>query len=135
MPSPNRFFLPAFALAFVSLTAACFSDYEDATGLQEPVVEVTANNQNRFEQPTVTIRAGESVRWRNTGGVFHTVTFDPSRADDPTNVELPNGVQPFNSGLGAGMSFSRRFTVPGTYRYICEPHEAVGMVGTVVVTP
>lgn len=135
MPSAIRSCLPVLALTCVVVSAGCFSDYEDATGLDEPVVEISATNQNRFQAPTVTVRVGESVRWRNTGGVFHTVTFDPGRADDPANVELPGGVQPFNSELGAGMSFSRRFTVAGTYRYICEPHEALGMVGTVIVTP
>ena len=135
MPSSFRSFQPLLAVAWATLPLACFSSFEDVTGLSEPVVEISATSQNRFQSANVTIRVGESVRWRNTGGAFHTVTFDPSRAADPDNVELPDGVQPFSASLDAGQSFSRRFTVPGVYRYICEPHEADGMVGTITVNP
>ncbi len=34
---------------------------------------------------------------------------------------------------GTRQRFSRTFDEPGTYRYICIPHEGAGMVGTVVV--
>jgi plastocyanin len=135
MPSSFRSFQPLLAVAWATLPLACFSSFEDVTGLSEPVVEISATSQNRFQSANVTIRVGESVRWRNTGGAFHTVTFDPSRAADPANVELPDGVQPFNAPLDVGQSFSRRFTVPGVYQYICEPHEAIGMIATITVNP
>ena len=126
---------PVLVIASLALSSACFSDYEDATGLEEPVVDVSATDQFRFQMASVTIRVGESVRWRNTGNIVHTVTFDPSRASDPANVQLPAGAQPFNVQLDVGQSFSRRFTVPGVYKYICEPHESAGMLGTVTVNP
>jgi plastocyanin len=135
MPSSFRNTLPALVIACLALSSACFSSYEDATGLQEPVVDVSATDQLRFQMPNVTIRVGESVRWRNTGNIVHTVTFDPSRASNPANVQLPAGAQPFNAQLDVGQSFSRRFTVAGVYKYICEPHEGSGMLGTVTVNP
>ena len=32
-----------------------------------------------------------------------------------------------------GGTFDYTFTVPGTYRYFYVPHEALGMIGTIVV--
>jgi plastocyanin len=32
-----------------------------------------------------------------------------------------------------GEEFKVTFAVPGTYRYVCLPHESHGMTGTVVV--
>lgn len=134
LPS-TRSIVSLLAVVLTTLAVGCFSDFEDATGLDDPVVTISATDQLQFQAPTATIRVGESVRWRNTGGVFHTVTFDPSRASNPDNVQLPTGVQPFSGDIGAGQSFSRRFTVPGVYKYICQPHESAGMVGTITVTP
>jgi plastocyanin len=53
---------------------------------------------------------------------------------NPASVKMPMGVAPFDSGtIASGGSWSRRFDVPGEYRYCCVPHEFVGMVGTLVV--
>ncbi len=50
------------------------------------------------------------------------------------NVVLPNGVAPFDSGnIEEDGTFSHTFAAKGTYKYICKFHEAMGMVGTVIV--
>lgn len=100
---------------------------------QEPaaVVEMTPDG---FIEQEVTISAGETVEWRNTSSVVHTATADPDLAADPANVELPEGAEPFDSGeVEPGESWSYTFEQPGTYRYICQPHEDNGMLGTVIV--
>ena len=79
---------------------------------------------------SVSIRAGQTVTWRNTSIVTHSVTADPARSP---KAALPPGVAGFDSGdIRAGEVFSRTFTVPGTYRYYCTHHDS--MVGTIVVT-
>lgn len=89
-----------------------------------------------FEPATVTIRAGETVEWRNTSLIAHTVTDDPARAEDASDARLPPGAAPFDSArVPAGEVFLRRFDQPGTYRYFCRYHEMDGMTGTVVVLP
>lgn len=119
-----------------ALLAACFSDRPgptgDGNGQHEGPVEMRPNLT--FFPATVTIQAGESVTWRNTSGFFHTATGDPSKAIDPSHVSLPEGADPWDSGLvGAGEEFTRTFDVPGEYRYFCDPHELQEMVGTIVV--
>jgi plastocyanin len=70
----------------------------------------------RFLGDTVTISAGQAVRWTNDDPIEHTITFD-----DGTGSPLipPNG------------GFARRFDQPGTYTYHCTPHPY--MKGVVVV--
>lgn len=100
------------------------------------VVEITMTNRLTYSPETVRISAGDTVRWRNTSDLPHTVTADPAKAMDPANAQLPDGAEPFDSGdLAPGDVFTRAFDVPGTYVYFCIPHEAAAMVGTVVVTP
>ncbi len=89
-----------------------------------------------YSPASVTIRAGETVEWRNTSVITHTVTDDPQRAKVPTDAGLPAGAQPFDSGdIPAGQIYLRLFPEAGTYRYFCTHHETDGMVGTIVVKP
>ncbi len=97
---------------------------------------VTMDNQLRFLPDTVRIRAGQAVRWVNGSVLVHTVTADPQRAVRAANVSLPAGARPFDSGdILPDQAYVRVFPVPGTYRYVCIPHELAGMVGVVVVSP
>jgi plastocyanin len=101
----------------------------------EPAATVVMHLHS-FEPSTVTVRAGQTVRWNNTSIIWHTVTADPAAAKDPAHVALPAGAQPFDSGkVESGGNYWHTFSVPGTYRYICKPHESKGMLGTIVVEP
>jgi len=100
-------------------------------------VEVSMKNSPKrvFVPATVNISVGDTVNWTNPGVITHTVTFDPAQAATPANVALPAGVAPFGSdNMEEDATFSHTFTVKGTYKYICKMHEAMGMVGTVVVS-
>jgi plastocyanin len=89
-----------------------------------------------FNPETINIKAGQSVEWRNTSIITHTVTDNPATAAKAGDSILPAGAIPFSSGdIDAGKIFVYRFTVPGTYRYFCMHHEGDGMVGTIVVAP
>ena len=97
---------------------------------------VTMDNRLRFLPDTVRIRAGSAVRWENTSDIVHTVTADPSLAARARNVRLPAGAATFDSGdLVPGETFTRVFSVPGVYQYVCLPHELAGMIGVVIVEP
>ncbi|MFV2032020.1 MAG: plastocyanin/azurin family copper-binding protein, partial [Gammaproteobacteria bacterium] len=95
---------------------------------------VDLNNRLKFVPSEIRVKVGDTVEWRNIQSYAHTVTADPNRAARKANIELPDGVRPFDSGrLGAGATFRYTFTRPGIYRYVCLPHENSGMLGTVVV--
>lgn len=76
---------------------------------------------NSFSPASLTVTAGELVRWTNNGSLPHTATL--------------NGV--FDSGtLASGGTFSYRFATPGTFRYYCRLHgtaAGLGMAGVVEV--
>jgi plastocyanin len=104
---------------------------------QGKTVEVSMKNNPKgvFVPATVNIKAGDTVKWTNPGIITHTVTFDPAQAATASNVALPAGVAPFDSGsMEEEATFSHTFTVKGTCKYVCKMHEAMGMVGTVVVS-
>jgi plastocyanin/uncharacterized membrane protein len=100
------------------------------------VVTISLTDDSTFKPDAVTVPVGTTVRWSNSSGDTHTVSNDPKSASDPKNVSTPAGVAIFNSGqIRPGGTFEHRFTEPGTYRYVCEPHEEMGMKGLITVTP
>jgi plastocyanin len=118
-----------FVLATAFVGCATKKEY---TG-PEPAATVVMHFHT-FEPSTVTIKAGDTVRWNNTSLIWHTVTGDPAAAKEPNHVAIPAGAQPFDSGkVEMGGNWWHTFTVPGIYHYICKPHENNGMAGTIVV--
>lgn len=93
----------------------------------------------RFIRPTVVIRAGESVTWKNPGmGAPHTVTF--GKEPPPPGLFNPSGDPRHFAGgdLNSGIippqgTFTVRFLKPGVYPYVCALHDFMGMQGKVVV--
>lgn len=88
----------------------------------------------RFIPSLDVVRKGTTVTFdlsANAGVVPHTVTF----------TSVPAGVTPPASPIllpafaGGPSTFQVTFTKAGTWHYICEFHDDMGMVGDVVVTP
>ncbi len=75
---------------------------------------------NDFYSPAnIMVSTGTSVTWTwNSSGVSHTVTFD-------------DGAQ--GSGVKSSGTFSRTFTVAGTYTYFCQIHGRAVMSGSITV--
>jgi plastocyanin len=80
--------------------------------------DVTVQNFS-FSPQSVTITVGDIVKWTNISGT-HNV-----RANDNS----------FNSGPAAPAPwvFTHTFTAVGSYPYFCEPHQGMGMTGTIIV--
>jgi plastocyanin len=103
-------------------------------GVPGEAAVVGMTNAMRYVPSDIKIAVGQTVEWRNTSSLVHTVTCDPSRAGNPQDVQLPEGAEPFNSGtMAPGSVFGYTFKVPGLYKYFCIPHEYAGMVGTIDV--
>ena len=96
-----------------------------AAGATSPAVVTMTDAPPAFVPAKLTIKVGDEVDWRNTGQVMHSVTANPP---------LPAGAQSFDSGfMPPGATFTHKFTVAGTYHYVCMPHANSGMVGEIVV--
>ena len=70
-----------------------------------------------FTPATITVTAGTTVTWKNNDNMTHTVTADDDSYD--------------SGNIGAGGSFSKKFSIAGTYPYHCSIHPS--MTGKVVV--
>lgn len=131
IPKPGWAALAGLALASCGLSGPAYSEPPPRV---DAVVDMTT--LLNFAPDELTITAGETVEWRNTSIMDHTVTADPKLADDRAHVKLPAGAEPFNSGsIEPGGVYRRTFTVPGEYRYFCIPHEGQGMIATLTVKP
>lgn len=99
-----------------------------------PLKAVVTMTVDRFVPERVNVRLGGTVEWKNTDTIWHTVTADPQYAAARSNVELPPGAETFHSdSLWPGDVYRRTFPVEGTYKYFCQPHEAMRMVGWIEV--
>jgi plastocyanin len=107
-----------------------------ATAIAGPAVVIKMTDKPpTFEPKTASIKVGQTVEWVNNAATLHSVTADPDSAQKPGDVSLPPGAKPFDSGfMKPGGTFDYTFTVPGTYKYLCVPHEKDGMIGTIVVS-
>jgi plastocyanin len=136
-----------FLVAFTAAACTCWgcaggSQTASGTAAQSdlsqgaPAAVVGMTSTFNYKPEKVTVKVGDTIEWKNTSLITHTVTADPAFARDRSHVLLPAGVAPFNSGeMPRHATFRYTFTVPGLYRYFCIPHEKMGMVGEVVVTP
>ncbi len=107
-----------------------------ATALAAPDVVVKMTDKPpKYLPMKVAIKVGQTVEWVNNAQTLHSVTTDPDSAQNPGDVSSPPGAKPFDSGfMKPGMTFDYTFTVPGTYKYLCLPHEKDGMIGYVTVS-
>jgi plastocyanin len=122
-------------VSFLMIVAALLMIWVAKPTAAKPGVVITMMDMPPSFEPTrITIKAGDTVEWKNTGNQLHHVTTDPSAALKKSDVATPPGAKPFDSGfLKPGESFNETFSVPGVYRYTCAVHEAKGMNGQVVV--
>jgi plastocyanin len=99
-----------------------------------------------FDPETITVTPGTTVVWKNTSSRGHTVTAYegslPEEADFfasgefETEAAAREAWQTDEGGIRyGGETFEHTFEVPGTYAYVCLPHERDGMVGSVEVRP
>lgn len=116
-----RVFTALIALALVAVPAA-----EAATHTVTTVRTGDSNSPFAFSPASLTIAVGDTVRWVNEDGTYHTTT---SRgADGASNGDLWEGI------LGSkDATFEHTFTEAGTFAYFCQPH-ATFMTGTIIVT-
>lgn len=103
----------------------------------EVTVQMIADGTTfKYEPANLTVKAGTTVRWLNNSDNRHTATDDPKFEKKSGQAVVPAGVDAWTSPfLPNGESFTRTFTVPGTYRYFCRNHEQFGMIGNITVVP
>lgn len=117
-----------------------------ATGTAAPVtgtwheVQMLGDEKGyRYEPADITIKQGDGVRWVMVSGGPHNVAFQNIAADARAalSANMPNQLSDLTSPMfmNAGEKYEVSFAnVPaGKYEYICQPHLANNMRGSVTV--
>jgi plastocyanin len=124
----------AIVAAAAAIAAALALLPDPAKAASNPVVIAMSDKPPFYTPAKVAIKAGETVDWVNRGETVHSVSTSSANAQNPTDTSMPKGAVAFDSGfIPPGGDYHYTFTVPGTYRYFCLPHEKAGMVGVIVV--
>lgn len=101
-----------------------FDGVQDETGTDSVTVMVGAEGNGgnfAFEPPAVQISNETTVQWEWTGeGSQHNVVEQDGAFESELYEE-------------AGVHFEHEFTESGTFRYVCQPHDSMGMRGVIEV--
>lgn len=116
--------------------AACLAAFPLTVALADPV-EVVADpaaatgdvtdidiKDMAYGTPSVKVKPGAIVRWKNFDEVAHNVQLRGGPAKGWDKAQGPM--------LNQNQSYALKFNDPGQYKYICTPHSMV-MKGEVVV--
>ena len=122
--SVNKSIFLVFCLVlFVTLSPTTLAEEQAEQGSEVVIISVDSTNL-RFSPSEVTLNEGDTIRFFWSGELL------------PHNAVESDGL--FDSGEPSrNVDYSYTFNVGenGTYEFVCEPHESVGMVGTVNVEP
>mgnify|MGYP000182786547 CR=1 FL=1 len=101
-----------------------FESVTDRTGEDAVTISVGAEGNNgafAFDPPAVRVDPGTTVTWEWTGnGGQHNVSDVAGNFESDTSGE-------------SGFTFEQAFEEAGVVRYVCVPHETMGMKGAVIV--
>ena len=101
-------------------SAGCKSDdVQTPSGNTTPPANTVFMASTSFNPVTITVQNGTTITWKNNDATNHTSTSDSTGWDTGT--------------VAPGASAQIAFNTPGTFHYHCTFHQAMGMVGTVIV--
>lgn len=133
-PSLSRVLAGAAAAGILSMLLAGWSVSEPATSRGQVVVVKmvdVSTTEYRFEPADVTVHPGDTVRFEQTGSMSHNVEF----REVPAESQLGDRqMGPYLTAPGEtyDVVIDARFT-DGVHKYVCTPHETLGMKGTITV--
>ncbi|HKR04247.1 MAG TPA: plastocyanin/azurin family copper-binding protein [Bacteroidia bacterium] len=104
-------------LSIASVFNGCKDDDDDTPAPPAKGANEVWMENSKFNSATLTVTVNTTVKWTNKDGFDHNVVSDSSWFD--------SGIIP------AGGTFSRQFTVAGTFPYTCTLH--ANMDGTIIV--
>jgi plastocyanin len=106
------------------------------------VIEVTMTmskdgTRPYFDPIGIHVQPGDTVRWVQVSNYHSVSAYHPQNGNH--ELRIPEQAKPWNSNVllaespAKGSIYEHRFTAEGVYDYYCQPHEAAGMVGRIVV--
>jgi plastocyanin len=108
------------------------------SGGGDNTVAVSPDGGFAFAPEELTVSVGDTVTW-DFQAPTHNVSAWPEMHDD---ISIPDGAEGFGTmeqggdgfaTVSEGETFEHTFETAGEYTYVCVPHTASGMIGTIVV--
>jgi plastocyanin len=84
-----------------------------------------------FDPAIAVAERGDTVRFTNTVNVMHNVRFTKEAPGSKLGATM-TGPYLMTKGQTYDVLIDGRFT-DGTYAFVCDPHEAIGMKGTLII--
>ncbi len=111
------------------------------TGTTHAVKMIGDEKGFRFEPANITVKQGDGIKFTMVSGGPHNVAFDaatvPANVKSQLMANMPNQVSEMSSPMmmNANESYTISFANVnvGKYDYVCTPHVAMGMKGTITV--
>lgn len=147
---------PADSTAVVASNAA-MAPVPAATQAAEPAAAVTGqthevqmvldNGQYKYVPDKITAKEGDAIKFINVSGFPHNISFKPDQIPDDVEATLAQNM-PANAYGMAKMGptvgplltqANQTYTISlagmkaGEYPFVCTPHEAMGMKGTITI--
>lgn len=127
---------------FLFLALAVISTADAATPPKNKLVEIklimSEDGAHAYFDPVgVHIQPGDTVRWVQMRDYHSVAAYHPANSNH--ELRIPDGADPWNSDIllgqypAKGSTYEHRFTIEGVYDFFCQPHEAAGMVGRIIV--
>lgn len=114
----------SLALCVIALVVGSFLMSVSPAAADTVTVKMGADSgMLAFEPSTITIKAGDTVKWVNNKLPPHNIIFEGGAADKSHDQLM----------FSPGESYEATFSEPGTYTYYCAPHRGAGMTGKIVV--
>lgn len=130
---------PAASGATGSTGAAATGTPAAITGTTHEVQMLGDEKGYRYEPADLTVKVGDGVTWTMVSGQPHNVVFQnvPADAKAQLSANMPNQLTELGSPmlLNANEKYTMSFAgvKPGKYDYLCQPHLANNMRGSITV--
>ena len=113
------------SIVLTASLAGCTGNGDDDPVDENTVMAGTDDEPFSFVPDEIEVEVGTTVTWE-----WGTNTHNIEVREQPDDADWPGEPDIYDEGH----EYSYTFEVPGTYEYVCVPHEAQDMFGTIIVT-
>lgn len=122
----------AFAAPAMAQSATPAPARASAHKIVVKMLDLNGGSQFAFDPATINAQPGDTVEFVQTGTIPHNVAFRKEAQGAKLGAAM-DGQYISGAGQTYDLVIDARFTA-GTYTFACDPHESMGMKGTLVVS-
>ncbi|MEC4817536.1 MAG: plastocyanin [Scytonema sp. PMC 1069.18] len=126
----------SMALLTIAFLICSFAVFTPSASADEYTVKLGSDKGMLvFEPSKLTVKPGDTIKWKNNKVPPHNVVFDPAK--NPTkDKSLAKSLSHKQLLMSPGQDYTTQIPADapaGDYTFYCEPHRGAGMVGKLTV--